>query len=54
MDILELFKKMGLSVSDFILMPINFTRETVTKFNLQTVRRTLEIVSATQQFSVNN
>lgn len=47
MDILELFKKMGLSVSDFILMPINFTRETVTKFNLQTVRRTLEIVSAT-------
>ncbi|MBI4777805.1 hypothetical protein HY792_02650 [Candidatus Desantisbacteria bacterium] len=48
MDILELFKKMGLGgLSDIVLMPINFTRETVTKFNLQTMRRTLEIVSAT-------
>ncbi|MEK7275199.1 MAG: hypothetical protein AAB110_08075 [Candidatus Desantisbacteria bacterium] len=47
MDILELFQKMGLSVTNVILMPLNFTRETVTKFNLQTIRRTLEIVSAT-------
>ncbi|OIP41769.1 hypothetical protein AUJ95_02745 [Candidatus Desantisbacteria bacterium CG2_30_40_21] len=48
MDILELFKKMGISVTDVILMPINFARETVTKFNLQTIRRTLQIVSAAE------
>ncbi len=47
MDILGLFQKMGLNVSNVILMPINFARETVTKYNLQTIRRTLEIVSAT-------
>lgn len=48
MFILELFKKMGIAVTDIILMPINFARETVTKFNLQTIRRTLQIVSAAE------
>lgn len=48
MDILELFKKMGISVTDVILMPINFARETVTKANLQTIRKTLQIVSAAE------
>ncbi|MEW6608415.1 MAG: hypothetical protein AB1414_13390 [bacterium] len=48
MFILELFKKMGIAVTDTILLPINFTRDTVTKFNLQTIRRTLQIVSAAE------
>jgi len=48
MFILDLFKKMGIGITNTILMPINFARETVTKFNLQTIRRTLQIVSAAE------
>lgn len=48
MFILELFKKMGICITETILMPINFARDTVTKFNLQTIRRTLQIVSAAE------
>lgn len=53
MFILDLFKKMGIGVTNTILMPINFARETVTKFNLQTIRRTLQIVSATEYATAN-